>query len=46
MARPSLGRLLWASNSARPRHVDGSEAAMCPKKVAYQTPRMGSDPLV
>jgi hypothetical protein len=23
MARPSLGRLLWASDSVRPHHVDG-----------------------
>jgi hypothetical protein len=44
MARPSLGQLLWASNSAQPRHMDGSEAAMCPEKVAYRTRGMGSGP--
>jgi hypothetical protein len=35
MARPSLGRLLWASNSTRPHHVDGSGAATWPEKMIY-----------
>jgi hypothetical protein len=35
MARPSLGRLLWASNSTRPHHVDGSETATWPEKMIY-----------
>jgi hypothetical protein len=35
MARPSLGRLLWASNSTRPHHVDGSGTATWPKKMIY-----------
>jgi hypothetical protein len=35
MARPSLGRLLWASDSTRPLHVDGSGAATWPKKMIY-----------
>jgi hypothetical protein len=33
MTRPSLGRLLWASN--RPHHMGGSGAATCPEKVTY-----------
>jgi hypothetical protein len=35
MTRPSLERLLWASNSARPHHMGGSEAATSPEKVIY-----------
>jgi hypothetical protein len=35
MARPSLGRLLWASNSTRPLHVDGSGVATWPEKMIY-----------
>jgi hypothetical protein len=35
MARPSLGRLLWASDSARPLHMDGSGAATWPEKMIY-----------
>jgi hypothetical protein len=35
MAHPSLGRLLWASNSARPHRVDGSGAATWPEKIIY-----------
>jgi hypothetical protein len=34
-ARPSLRRLLWASNNTRPYHVDGSGGAMWPEKVIY-----------
>jgi hypothetical protein len=33
VARPILGRLLWASNSTRPHHVDGSGAAAWPEKM-------------
>jgi hypothetical protein len=32
---PSLGSLLWASNSIRPHHVGGSGAATWPEKVMY-----------
>jgi hypothetical protein len=35
MTRSSLGRLLWASNSAWPHHMGGSGAATCPEKVMY-----------
>jgi hypothetical protein len=35
MTRPSLCRLLWASNSARPHHMRGSGAATCLEKVIY-----------
>jgi hypothetical protein len=35
MARPSLGQLLWASDSTRPLHVDGSGAATWPEKMIY-----------
>jgi hypothetical protein len=35
MARPSLGQLLWASNSTQPHHVNGSEAATWPEKMIY-----------
>jgi hypothetical protein len=35
MARPSLGRLLWASNSTQPHHVDGSGTTTWPKKMIY-----------
>jgi hypothetical protein len=35
MACPSLGRLLWASDSTRPLHVDGSGAATWPEKMIY-----------
>jgi hypothetical protein len=35
MARPSLGRLLWASNSTRPHHVDGSRTTTWPEKMIY-----------
>jgi hypothetical protein len=35
MARPSLGRLLWASNSARPHHMDDSVAATWPENMIY-----------
>jgi hypothetical protein len=35
MARPSLGRLLWAINSTQPHHVDGSGAATWPEKMIY-----------
>jgi hypothetical protein len=35
MARPSLGRLLWISNSTRPHHVYGSRAATWPEKMTY-----------
>jgi hypothetical protein len=35
MARPSLGRLLWASNSAQPHHVDGSRGTTWPEKMIY-----------
>jgi hypothetical protein len=35
MARPSLGRLLWASDSTRPLHVDGSGAATWLEKMIY-----------
>jgi hypothetical protein len=35
MARPSLGRLLWANNSTRPHHVDGSGTATWPEKMIY-----------
>jgi hypothetical protein len=35
MARPSLGRLLWANNSTRPHHVDGSRTATWPEKMIY-----------
>jgi hypothetical protein len=35
MARPSIGRLLWASDSTRPLHVDGSRAATWPEKMIY-----------
>jgi hypothetical protein len=35
MARPSLGRLLWANNSTQPHHVNGSGAATWPEKMIY-----------
>jgi hypothetical protein len=35
MTRPSLGRLLWVHNIARPHHKGGSGAATCPEKVIY-----------
>jgi hypothetical protein len=35
MARPSLERLLWARDSTRPLHVDGSGAATWPEKMIY-----------
>jgi hypothetical protein len=35
MTRPSLGRLLWTSNSTWPHHIGGSGAATCPEKVTY-----------
>jgi hypothetical protein len=35
MTHPSLGRLLWASNSTLPHHMGGSGAAACPEKVTY-----------
>ena len=35
MARPSLGQLLWASDSTRPLHVDGSGAATWTEKMIY-----------
>jgi hypothetical protein len=35
MARPSLGRLLWASDSTQPLHMDDSGAAMWPEKMIY-----------
>jgi hypothetical protein len=35
MTRPSLGRLLWASNSAWPHHMGGSGAATYSEKVIY-----------
>jgi hypothetical protein len=35
MARPSLGRLLWASDNTRPLHVGGSGAATGPQKMIY-----------
>jgi hypothetical protein len=35
MARPSIGRLLWASNSTRPHHVGGSRAATWAEKMIY-----------
>jgi hypothetical protein len=35
MARPSLGQLLWASDSTRPLHVDGSGAATWPENMIY-----------
>jgi hypothetical protein len=33
MARPNLSRLLWASNSTRPHHVDGSGTATWLEKM-------------
>jgi hypothetical protein len=45
MARPSLGRLLWASGSTRPLHVDGSGAATWPEKMIYpKVSTMSPDP--
>jgi hypothetical protein len=45
MTRPSLGRLLWASNNAWPYHVGGSEDATCPEKVIYsRASTVSSDP--
>jgi hypothetical protein len=45
MARPSLGRLLWASNSTRPHHVDGSGTATWPEKmIYYKVSTVSSDP--
>jgi hypothetical protein len=45
MARPSLGRLLWASDSTRPLHVDGSGAATWPEKMTYsKVSTMSPDP--
>jgi hypothetical protein len=35
MAHPRLGRLLWASDSTRPLHVDGSGAATWLEKMIY-----------
>jgi hypothetical protein len=35
MACPGLGRLLWASDSTRPLHVDGSGATTWPEKMIY-----------
>jgi hypothetical protein len=34
-ARRNLRRLFWVHSSARPHHMGGFEAAMCPEKVAY-----------
>jgi hypothetical protein len=45
MARPSLGKLLWASNSTRPHHVGGSGAAMWLEKMIYsKVSTMSPDP--
>jgi hypothetical protein len=45
MTRPSLGQLLWASNSTRPHHMGGSGAATCPEKViCSKTSTVSSDP--
>jgi hypothetical protein len=45
MARPSLGRLLWASDSTRPLHVDDSEAATWPEKmICSKVSTVGPDP--
>jgi hypothetical protein len=45
MARPSLGRLLWASNSTRPHHVGGSGAATWPERMIYsKVSAMSPDP--
>jgi hypothetical protein len=35
MTRPSLRRLLWVHNSARPHHMGRSGAATCTEKVIY-----------
>jgi hypothetical protein len=35
MARPSLSRLLWASNIIRPHHMDGSGTATWPEKMIW-----------
>jgi hypothetical protein len=35
MARPSLERLLWASDSTQPLHVGDSGAATWPEKMIY-----------
>jgi hypothetical protein len=34
-ARPNRRRLFWVHSSARPHHMDRSEAATCPEKVIY-----------
>jgi hypothetical protein len=45
MTHPSLGRLLWASNSAWSHHIGGSGAATCPEKVIYsKTSTVSPDP--
>jgi hypothetical protein len=45
MARRSLERLLWASNSTRPHHVDGPGAATWPEKMIYsKVSTVSSDP--
>jgi hypothetical protein len=45
MARPSIGRLLWASNSTRPHHVGGSKAATWAEKMIYsKISTMSPDP--
>jgi hypothetical protein len=45
MACPSLGRLLWASDSTRPLHVDGSGTATWPEKMIYsKVSIVSSDP--
>jgi hypothetical protein len=42
---PCLGRLLWASNSTRPHHMDGSGAATWPEKMIYsKVSTVSSDP--
>jgi hypothetical protein len=46
MTRPSLGRLLWASNSVSPHHMGRSGAATCSEKVIYyKTSTVSPDPM-
>jgi hypothetical protein len=44
MARPSLERLLWASDSTRTLHVDGSRAATVGLRGGYASAKQNFQP--